>query len=187
MKPWYAKGHVDPAGPGERVTCQVSMEVSNDLSHLSLLLDCSHYHATCLAQDPLASNAGQLTLPGWQAASQVLSWPVENPHLWALPEELAAHAGLLPGKMLDVPVARPVLWTPTARLMTIALGAATALAVAWLACCTCWFLGFFERVPVKREDDPPVFADTPGREKPLAVKVKEVGEGAMDEEAYIIE
>lgn len=124
-------------------------------------------------------------LPGWQAASQVLSWPVENPHLWALPEELAAHAGLLPGKLLDVPVARPVLWTPTARLMTIALGAATALAVAWLACCTCWFLGFFERVPVKREDDPPVFADTPGKEKPLAVRVVE--EDAADREAYIIE
>ena len=102
------------------------------------------------------------------------------------PKELAACAGLLPGRMLDIPLAKPVLWTPTARLMTIALGAATALAVAWLACCTCWFLGFFKRVPVRREDDPPVFADTPEKEKPLAVKVKEVGEDATNEEAYII-
>ena len=102
------------------------------------------------------------------------------------PTELAAHADLLPGKTLDVPLAKPVLWTPTARFMTIALGAATALAVMGLACCTCWFLGFFERVPVKREDDPPVFSDTPEKEKPLAVKVKEVGENATDEEAYII-
>ena len=104
----------------------------------------------------------------------------------ATPQESAAHADLLPGKMLDVPLAKPVLWTPTARLMTIALGAATALAVMWLACCTCWALGFFERVPVKREDDPPVFLDTPKKEKSLAVKVREVGEDAPDEEAYII-
>ena len=102
------------------------------------------------------------------------------------PPEPAGHAGLLPGKMLDVLLAKPVLWTPTARLMTIALGAATALAVMWLACCTCWALGFFERVPVKREDDPPVFSDTPEKEKPLAVKVKEMGEDATDKEAYII-
>ena len=102
------------------------------------------------------------------------------------PKQLAARAGLLPGKLLDIPLAKPVLWTSTARFMTIALGAATALAVMWLACCTCWFLGFFERVPVKREDDPPVFPDTPEKPKPLAVKVKEVGESATDEEAYII-
>ena len=32
MKPWYAKGHMDPAGPGEGQRPQESLAMSNDLS-----------------------------------------------------------------------------------------------------------------------------------------------------------
>ena len=164
------------------------MAVSNDLSHLSLLFGL----LTAVCSMPCTASScinARIALPISRLASRDRSclgmW--KSSSVGHHPKELATYAGLLPGKLLDVPLARPALWTPTARLMTIALGAATALAVAWLACCTCWFLGFFERVPVKREDDPPVFADTPEKEKPLAVKVKEVREDATDEEAYIIE
>ena len=185
MKPWYAKGHVDPAGPGGRPLCQKPMAVFNDISHLL-----SQFIFVCSRPCTISSciNARTALPKSWLVScnrSCLGMW--KSSSVGHHPKEMAAYAGLLPGKLLDVPLARPVLWTPTARLMTIALGAATALVVAWLACCTCWFLGFFEHVPVRREDDPPVFADTPEKEKPLAVKVKEVREDATDEEAYIIE
>ena len=163
MKPWYAKGHVDPAGPGGRPICRRPVAVFNDISHLL-----SHSMFVCFKPCTISSCVNARTaLPKSRLASRDRSClgMRKSASVGHHPKELAVCAGLLPGKLLDVPVARPVLWTPTARLMTIALGTATALAVAWLACCTCWFLGFFERVPVRREDEPPSVCRHPRKGK----------------------
>lgn len=86
---------------------------------------------------------------------------------------LDAYAGLLPGKLLDIPETKPVLWTRTAKALAIGMGAGMGLALLLLACCTCWFFGLFQRVPVKRDDEPPLFSDPAEDQDIPAVKVRE--------------
>ena len=93
------------------------------------------------------------------------------------------HAGLLPGKLLDIPQSQPTLWSPQVKGIAIGLGAATAAAFMCLAGCTCWFLGLFEVVPVKQESDPPKFEE-PGEDTTLPAVVSR--EGSMSEEGGIL-
>ena len=82
-------------------------------------------------------------------------------------------AGLLPGKLLDIPEAKPALWTTSAKAITIAMGAAITAALMLLACCTCWFFGLFEVVPVKQEGAPPKFPEPEQDTGIPAIKARE--------------
>ena len=93
-------------------------------------------------------------------------------------------AGLLPGKLLDIPKAEPVFWTPQAKITTIALVAAVGAAFLWLAICTCWFTGLFERVPVK-QDDPPKF-DEPKEDTTLPAVQSREGSKSEDRGLSVI-
>lgn len=92
-------------------------------------------------------------------------------------------AGLLPGKLLDIPQAQPLLWTLQTKAVTIGVGAAMAAAFLSLAVCTCWFQGLFEMVPVKQESDPPKFEE-PEEDTVLPAVVSR--EGSMSEEGGIL-
>ena len=93
------------------------------------------------------------------------------------------HAGLLPGKLLDIPQSQPKLWSPQAKGITIGLGAATAAAFLCLAGCTCWFLGLFEVVPANQECEAPKFEE-PEEDSTLPAVVSR--EGSMSEEGGIL-
>ena len=93
------------------------------------------------------------------------------------------HAGLLPGKLLDIPKTQRMLWSPQAKNLAIGMGAATAAAFLCLALCTCWFLELLERVPVKEEADPPKFEE-PEEDTMLPALVSR--EGSTSEEGGIL-
>jgi hypothetical protein len=89
----------------------------------------------------------------------------------------------LPGKLLDIPKAKPALWNSSTKFITIAMGAAMAAALTLLACCTCWFFGLLEVVPVKQEGDAPKFPEPEQDSGNPAVKSREdsftEGEGGI--------
>ena len=93
------------------------------------------------------------------------------------------YAGLLPGKLLDIPEAKPMLWSPQAKAVTLGVGAAVAAAFLCLALCTCWFLGLFEVVPVKQEGELPAFEEP---EEDTALPAVVSREGSMSEEGGIL-
>ena len=89
MKPWYAKGHVDPAGPGDGSICRRPVAVSNDLLHLTLLWVvhvCMHH---ALQNILLHHKAGEVK----QAYAAAM-------HTYGGHADIAAGAGLYPGKLL---------------------------------------------------------------------------------------
>ena len=66
------------------------------------------------------------------------------------------------------------------------MGAAMAAALVLLACCTCWFFGLFEVVPVKQEGEPPNFPESEQDAGIPAVKSREDSESFDQGEGGIL-